>query len=303
MKNIYKIIHPTPIGSRTVSAYTAAPGSTYINQFTSTSILVSPIAATTYVLIGTMFVGANTSSMYTRKYKNGSPMDAPDTPGNRTLIDSNMTNRKNVCNVFFTDTITDVTNYDLVGLRDTTLLTYNRNGLANGYPVDSNFFKLLMTVGGGLRQAPITTTINTTFDSGSVASGTFADPSLSVTITPTNAASNLLIVGQVCVGMNGSIGVKLQRDDSDILVGATEGSRTPLSYWTFNAGSSTMSVANFMYMIPAGSTAATTIKVLLAQISTVTGHVYLNRGLTDTDTSSYNRGVSFLTVYEFIGDE
>ena len=303
MKNIYKIIHPTPNTSRTVSTFATAPGSTYINQFMSTSILVSPIAATTYVLIGTMFVGSNTTSMYTRKYKNGSPMDAPDTPGNRTLIDSNMTNRKNVCNVFFTDTITDVTSYDLVGLRDSTALTYNRNNLTNNYPVDSNFFKLLMTVGGGLRQAPITTTIDTTFASGSVASGTFADPSLSVTITPTNAASNLLLVGQVCIGLNNNTGMKLERDGSDILVGATEGSRTPLSFFAHNAGTGTMGVANFMYMIPAGSTAATTIKVLLAQNSTFTGNVYLNRGSTDTDTSSYNRGVSFLTVYEFIGDE
>jgi hypothetical protein len=150
----------------------------------------------------------------------------------------------------------------------------------------------------------VVTTEVTTSSQTSLTSGSYLDPSLSVTITPTSASSYLMIIvstnsdavspGSITAGT-----IKLQRDGSDILVGTAAGTRRQVTACnTRAAGNPTQFI--FTCMIPATSTAATTIKVLLGNTQTTTQNINFNRTNTDTDTAAYPRMMSEISVIEVL---
>lgn len=291
--------------SRTIALYTATTGIN-TNQYFDGIIRADPLSATTYMLLFGCFVGGNVSSSMIRFYKNFSQMMTPTSPSSRVHFNAAHGNAKSAHGILITDTVSSSAGYDMVMQRtsDATYgTTWDRN--VSGVTTinsQSNLFQLLMTVGYGLHQAPATSSIAATVDCGSIAYGSFGDPSLSVSITPTSSSSNLLITGQVCVsdGNVGTSGFKLQRDGSDILKGDASSNRTRLTCSEL-VSTPEIGIYTFMYMVNSTATSATTFKVLIPCLHTAGSNVYLNRSRTDTDSTSFVRGVSNLTVYEFIG--
>lgn len=152
------------------------------------------------------------------------------------------------------------------------------------------------------------TTLTSTF---STASTTYTDiTGLSVSITPQTSASRILVIASV-VGCTGASltespsGLRLLRDSTAIGVGDAAGSRTVTSFASIS-DSLDYSRLNFTYFprqvvavhfdSPA-TTAAITYKVQML-VTASTG--YINRGATDTDSSSFIRSASSITAIEVL---
>lgn len=154
----------------------------------------------------------------------------------------------------------------------------------------------------------VSTTKTDTF---STANTSYTDiTGLSVTITPTNLNSTVLVIASVvgCTGASlteGPSGLRLMRDTTAIGVGAAAGSRTLTSFASIT-DSLDYSRLNHTYyprqvvavhLDSPATTAATVYKVQML-VTASTG--YINRGATDTDTSAFIRGVSSITAIEVL---
>ena len=143
----------------------------------------------------------------------------------------------------------------------------------------------------------VVSTIKT--DTFSTTSGTLTDlTGMSVSITPTSTSSKILI--QYSIGQFGStadeiVGIALLRGSTVIGAGATAGSRTLTSTAAIYVNDRGGSQA-FCFLDSPATISSTTYKL---QIYVNGGNtVYVNRSGTDTDSASYARTASTITVME-----
>ncbi len=122
---------------------------------------------------------------------------------------------------------------------------------------------------------------------------------LSVSITPTNATSKVLVT------FNGSgstvyIGfIRIMRDSTVIGVGDSSSSRVPCTCIFHRSGDSNLQESfSFSYLDSPSTTSATTYKL---QWREETGIIYLNKTPNDTDGAAGSRTASVLTVMEVAG--
>lgn len=136
--------------------------------------------------------------------------------------------------------------------------------------------------------------------------GTWADytdgtTTMSITFTPINVNNKLLILGLLTANVvSATTGVfaKLVQDGTDIVVGDLAGSRRRSFFRLASSGTtSVMHNMGFSAMVTAGTTSSTTIKLQIMPV--VTGTSYINRAAVDTNSSTFYRGISQLTILEF----
>jgi len=123
---------------------------------------------------------------------------------------------------------------------------------------------------------------------------------LSVSITPTSSSSNILVLVQIgMLSVNGTnrSGLRMVRGSTAIDVGATAGSRT-LATTAFSTGGVDIASqsAGMVFLDSPATTSATTYKV--QGIISGGDTLYINRNSTDTDSSTFFRTASTITVME-----
>lgn len=155
---------------------------------------------------------------------------------------------------------------------------------------------------GGGKVLQVQTTSKT--DTFSTTSTTFTDiTGLSVSITPTASTSTILVIAAIAVANNtndASDFVRVMRDSTPILVGATAGSRISCTgHMRLSLSSNHDKMVYFMSFAGVDSpatTSATTYKLQMQVDSTTTG--YVNRTSDDTDSINRPRTSSSITVLE-----
>ena len=136
-------------------------------------------------------------------------------------------------------------------------------------------------------------------DTFSTTSGTLTDiTGMSVTITPTSATSKILIqyfIGQIGPGTDEALGIALLRGSTVIGAGTTAGSRILTSTASVYVNDRGAPQA-FCFLDSPATTSSTTYKL---QIYVNNGNtVHVNRSSTDTDSTTYARTASSITVME-----
>jgi hypothetical protein len=152
--------------------------------------------------------------------------------------------------------------------------------------------------GGKLGQV-LSTTKTDTF---TTTSTSFVDiTGLSQAITPTATSSKVLVFYSVSgintAGTNRSA-IRMMRGSTAIAVGDGAGSRTQSTFqWDLQAGSNILTFAGFFLDSPS-TTSSTTYKA--QAICLDPGTTYVNRSVSDTDSSAFSRVVSTITVMEIL---
>jgi len=135
-------------------------------------------------------------------------------------------------------------------------------------------------------------------------SGSFADSSLSASITPTSSSSKILIIAMVNVGgsstADGNPILRLRRGTTSIAVGDSAGSRVLTTNGRSSAGmdTNTICMTTINWLDSPATTSATTYTVQFAVRGTGSQTAYINRTHTDANTAEYQRTASCLTLIE-----
>jgi hypothetical protein len=145
----------------------------------------------------------------------------------------------------------------------------------------------------------VSATKNDTF---TTASTSYVDiTGLSVSITPSSATNKILVLTDIFISNSGTTGdratfAQLVRGATAISVGAAAGSRIPVSTAIFMPDESRISMsASTIFLDSPATTSATTYKI---QLRATGNTATLNRWGDDTDTASYPRAASNITVME-----
>jgi len=146
----------------------------------------------------------------------------------------------------------------------------------------------------------VSTTKTDTF---SMNSTTYADVTgLSVSITPSSASSRVFIIANLTIGTdpNNSLGAypRLMRGSTAIAVGATAGSRTLSSGDGSPRSTSSVETVAFNFVDSPATTSATTYKIQVR--SQTANNVHVNRSDLDTDSATFERTASTITVMEIV---
>lgn len=124
---------------------------------------------------------------------------------------------------------------------------------------------------------------------------------LTVTITPSDATSRLLVTGVVAIASSSettSVGLLLYRDGSASDYRGNAGVSRTRGIGGFVAVDRAANLAAFSFVDTAGSTSATTYSVRLLNSSGSTQTLYVNRAFDDGDNARTLRGASSITVME-----
>ena len=146
----------------------------------------------------------------------------------------------------------------------------------------------------------VSTTKTDTF---SMNSTTYADVTgLSVSITPSSASSRVLIIANLSIGTdpNNSVGAypRLLRGSTAIAVGATAGSRISSSGDGSPRSTTSIETVAFNFVDSPATTSATTYKIQVRSQSA--NNVHVNRSDLDTDSATFSRTASTITVMEIV---
>ena len=178
------------------------------------------------------------------------------------------------------------------------------NGSGNG---------LTYGVGGGITQVIQASDVTT----GSLNLGTFNTyyniPNLTVTITPASSSSKFLVIFQVMCETDGggahAHGIQLKRSISGGATTIISGDRSTsrdgvftqqLQSYTYGDDSSTPEYAHCSnYLDTPSASAAVTYTLMMADIES-TGVFYYNRCVSNSNSYSYERGISWITVMEVV---
>ena len=124
---------------------------------------------------------------------------------------------------------------------------------------------------------------------------------LTVTITPSAATSKVLVVFNIgSIGTYGSahVALRLMRDSSAIAIGDAAGSRIQATHAEYLPDAGSYGMHSMSWLDEPATTSAVVYKVQgLAESSNT---FYVNRSQTDTDSDSYSRCVSTITVMEVL---
>jgi hypothetical protein len=138
-------------------------------------------------------------------------------------------------------------------------------------------------------------------DTFTTTSATFVDVTgLSVSITPTSATNKVLV--HVTLSINGTSGTNavqavLVRDSTQIGIGDAANNRTRATIGNSEGAATEIQSANVMFLDSPATTSATTYKIQIRSNSSPATS-FINRSSTDTDSSSFARSISTITVFE-----
>ena len=122
---------------------------------------------------------------------------------------------------------------------------------------------------------------------------------LSVTITPSATSSKILVIVSLQgVSSNRGYAVIL-RDSTEIGVGATEGDRTSGSFGESYSGDGIALDSNSASVLDSPSSVSA-ITYSVSCLTTTSSVFYVNRSTTDTDSATYSRSASTITVMEVL---
>ena len=142
--------------------------------------------------------------------------------------------------------------------------------------------------------------ISTSFAS-QTTSTSFTDVTgVTVDITPAATSSKILIIASIQVGGSATVreGLTLVRDSTDIYLGDAAGSRAVATIYINPQSATVVHSASIVFLDSPSSTSATTYKI---QAQTESGNTLtINRSLTDTDSATYYRTPSSITVMEVL---
>ena len=173
----------------------------------------------------------------------------------------------------------------------------------------------ISTIGqNGLQQSRILTAVQqpagavlqvvstTKTDTFSTTSTSFTDiTGLSVSITPTSSSSKILVISSLCGAVSGASNTgqyRLMRDSTAIGIGDAAGSRTRSSSGlTYQADTNRLDSYTFQTLDSPATTSAITYKVQTIT-SSASFAVYIGRTYTDSDSATWPRTASTITVME-----
>jgi len=148
----------------------------------------------------------------------------------------------------------------------------------------------------------LSTTKSDTFTT--TANSTWTDiTGLSVTITPSTSAKQILIMANVDVGVTADVlvALRLMRGATPIGIGDTPGSRTSATSGRYfnigGTGGPTHATIPLLFLDSPATTSATTYKIQVFQ--NAAGTIVVNRSNSDGDAASSFRTISNITVIEF----
>jgi len=151
---------------------------------------------------------------------------------------------------------------------------------------------------GAFRVLQVVSTAKT--DTFTTTSATFVDVTgMSVTITPQEATSQILVMVQGNTGNNSAANgcfFNLLRDSTQIEIGDTASLRTRVSTQTYSDGDNRFVNFGLTFLDSPATTSATTYK-LQTRVD-LAGTMFLNRSFTDADLATNGRGASTITVME-----
>lgn len=156
----------------------------------------------------------------------------------------------------------------------------------------------------GLPSGAVLQTQQGTFTStASSTSASFADTGITVNITPASSNNKVLIFAMISggadTGSNTGCAFNLMRGVTNIIQGASPGSRTPATTM-FSSVASAFTAAPIVYLDSPATTSSTTYKVQFANLNALST-VGVNRSSGDANTSTQARLVSTIIVMEIKG--
>ena len=138
-------------------------------------------------------------------------------------------------------------------------------------------------------------------DTFTTTSASFVDiTGLSVSITPSSATNKVLVIVTLSVGDDPSVtntASRLMRDATAINVGDASSSRLQASQQTKSVAANVQTAHAYVFLDSPATTSATTYKVQLATAQAAQTSC-VNRSLTDTNSATFARTVSNITVME-----
>jgi hypothetical protein len=160
-----------------------------------------------------------------------------------------------------------------------------------------------VAAGGGAAGSVLQVVSTTKTDTFSTSSTSYTDVTgLSVSITPSSTSSKIMVFATVNSGRLGGLPTfQLVRVSTAIGVGDAAGSRTRASMSNYPGGDSIgvqLTTVAVEFLDSPSTTSATTYKI---QARTESSTLYVNRSGTDTDSATYPRVVSSITVMEVAG--
>jgi hypothetical protein len=158
---------------------------------------------------------------------------------------------------------------------------------------------VVAAAGGGGKIGQVVSTVKT--DTFTTTSTSFTDVTgVTVDITPAASSSKILIIASIQVGGSASVreGLILVRDSTDIYIGDAASSRIRATIYLNPQSATVVDSASIVFLDSPSTTSATTYKI---QAQTESGNTLtINRGLTDTDSATYYRTPSSITVMEVL---
>jgi hypothetical protein len=149
----------------------------------------------------------------------------------------------------------------------------------------------------------VSTTKTDTFSS--VVDETWTDiTGLSVSITPSNANSKILVFSTVQGSLfrpaENAILFRLMRDSTAISIGDSDGNRGRTSLGSAKVSNDSVASASINFLDSPNTTSSITYKIQFWQ-DTPANPIYINRTVTDSDSAALQRTVSVITLMEIAG--
>jgi hypothetical protein len=165
---------------------------------------------------------------------------------------------------------------------------------------DGSNWKTSLATSGGILQV-ISTAKTDTQVSSVAAAGEVAITGLTATITPKSSTSKILVLVQASIHQDNFFRTAwaVKRDSTYIGVGdaASNRSRVQAGISTNNDGFSAVTTHGTFLDSP-GTTSAITYSVFIRNLHNATNNVLVNRTIADSDTSTYSRSSSTITLME-----
>ena len=139
-------------------------------------------------------------------------------------------------------------------------------------------------------------------DAASSSSTIYTDISgMAVSITPSSASNKVLVIADLSMATDAAnfAGIKLVRGSTDVSIGDAAGSRFQTSRESFVSTGSNSQSMSLIFLDSPATTSSTTYKI--QWICNTAGSNYLNRSRTDTNSGTFSRSASSITVMEIKG--
>ena len=182
--------------------------------------------------------------------------------------------------------------------------------------INNNTLSAVTTLPAAIATGDVLQVVNTEFtgtESTTVlaSGGSFADSSLTATITPSSASNKIFVICTINRGSTnssdqchvGKLVYVISATTTSFFVGDSAGSRilTSFAKGSESAGASTILTNTVQTVLSPNTTSAVTVKYQFAARGAGAGTVYINRTGDDTDNSEFQRTASSITLMEIAG--